>query len=122
MVQLLFEDNAEFGYGMLLAQKAIREGLKAKVEDVVANGDNADVKAAGQEWLDTYSVGATNGAATEKLIAALEACGCDKAKDILAQKDYLGKNPSGSSAVTAGHTISVSAVLTMFSQADATST
>ena len=87
----LFEDNAEFGYGMLLAQKAIREGLKAKVEDVVANGDNADVKAAGQEWLDTYSVGATNGAATEKLIAALEACGCDKAKDILAQKDYLGK-------------------------------
>ena len=34
----LFEDNAEFGYGMLLAQKAIRDGLKAKVEDVVANG------------------------------------------------------------------------------------
>ena len=28
----LFEDNAEFGYGMLLAQNAIRDGLKAKVE------------------------------------------------------------------------------------------
>ncbi len=26
----LFEDNAEFGYGMLLAQKAIRDGLKSK--------------------------------------------------------------------------------------------
>ena len=25
----LFEDNAEFGYGMLLAQNAIRDGLKA---------------------------------------------------------------------------------------------
>ncbi len=87
----LFEDNAEFGYGMLLAQKAIRDGLKAKVEDVVANGDNEDVKAAGQEWLDTFSVGAANGAATDKLVAALEACGCDKAKDILAQKDYLAK-------------------------------
>ena len=87
----LFEDNAEFGYGMLLAQETIRKGLKAKVEDLVANGDNEAVKAAGQEWLDTYGVGATNGTATEKLIAALEACGCDKAKEILKDKDFLGK-------------------------------
>ena len=87
----LFEDNAEFGYGMLLAQRAIRGGLKEKIEDLVANGTNEDVKAAGQVWLDTYAVGATNGAATEKLVAALEACGCDKAKEILAQKDFLSK-------------------------------
>ena len=87
----LFEDNAEFGYGMLLAQRAIRGGLKEKIEDLVANGTNEDVKAAGQEWLDTYAVGTTNGAATEKLVAALEACGCDKANEILAQKDFLSK-------------------------------
>ena len=87
----LFEDNAEFGYGMLRAQRAIRGGLKEKIEDLVANGTNEDVKAAGQEWLDTYAVGATNGAATEKLVAALEACGCDKANEILAQKDFLSK-------------------------------
>ena len=87
----LFEDNAEFGYGMLLAQRAIRDGLKAKVEAVVAEGKDEAVKEAGQEWLDTFSVGATNGAATDKLIAALEACGCDAAKEILAQKDYLSK-------------------------------
>ncbi|WP_276901157.1 pyruvate:ferredoxin (flavodoxin) oxidoreductase [Blautia hydrogenotrophica] len=87
----LFEDNAEFGYGMLLAQNAIREGLKAKVEDLVANGSNEDVKAAGQEWIDTYASGVTNGAATDKLIAALEACGCGKAKEILVQKDFLSK-------------------------------
>ena len=87
----LFEDNAEFGYGMLLAQRAIRGGLKEKIEDLVANGTNEDVKAAGQEWLDTYAVGTTNGAATEQLVAALEACGCDKAKEILAQKDFLSK-------------------------------
>ena len=87
----LFEDNAEFGYGMLLAQRAIRGGLKEKIEDLVANGTNEDVKAAGQEWLDTYAVGATNGAATEKLVVALEACGCDKANEILAQKDFLSK-------------------------------
>ena len=87
----LFEDNAEFGYGMLLAQRAIRGGLKEKIEDLVANGTNEDVKTAGQEWLDTYAVGATNGAATEKLVVALEACGCDKANEILAQKDFLSK-------------------------------
>ena len=87
----LFEDNAEFGYGMLLAQNAIRDGLKAKVEALVAGDAPADVKEAGQEWLDTYTVGATNGTATDKLIAALEACGCEKAQDILKNKDYLGK-------------------------------
>ena len=76
---------------MLLAQRAIRGGLKEKIEDLVANGTNEDVKAAGQEWLDTYAVGATNGAATEKLVAVLEACGCDKANEILAQKDFLSK-------------------------------
>ena len=87
----LFEDNAEFGYGMLLAQKAIRDGLKEKVEALVASTDKEDVKAAGQEWLDTFSVGATNGAATDKLVAALEACGCEAAKEILEQKDFLSK-------------------------------
>ena len=87
----LFEDAAEFGYGMLLAQNAIRGGLKAKVEDIAATAEKEDVKAAAQEWLDTYGVGATNGVATDKLVAALEACGCDKGKEILAQKDFLAK-------------------------------
>ena len=87
----LFEDNAEFGYGMLLAQKAIRNGLKTKVEDLIANTDKEEVKTAGQEWLDTFSVGVTNGAATDKLIAALESCGCEKAQEILKNKDYLAK-------------------------------
>ena len=87
----LFEDAAEFGYGMLLANNALRGALKEKVEDVVANGTNEDIKAAGQEWLDTYGCGVTNGPATDKLIKALEACGCDKAQEILAQKDFLGK-------------------------------
>ena len=87
----LFEDNAEFGYGMLLAQKAIRDGLKTKVEALVESIENEDVKAACQEWLDTFSVGALNGTATDKLVAALEACGCEAGKEILAQKDFLAK-------------------------------
>ncbi len=87
----LFEDAAEFGYGMLLAQNAIRGGLKTKVEDLAANAEKEDVKAAAKEWLDTYACGATNGAATDKLVAALEACGCDKAQVILKDKEFLAK-------------------------------
>ena len=88
----LFEDNAEFGYGMLLAQNAIRDGLKAKVEAVMA-GECAteEVKAACKEWLDTYTVGATNGAATDKLVALLENCECDTCKEIVKNKDFLSK-------------------------------
>ncbi|MDD3361506.1 MAG: pyruvate:ferredoxin (flavodoxin) oxidoreductase [Hespellia sp.] len=88
----LFEDNAEFGLGMLLAQKAIRTRLKAKVEGF-AESDNADVAAAAKEYIDTFGCGASNGTATDKLIAAMEACGCDNddKKEILAQKDFLAK-------------------------------
>ncbi len=88
----LFEDNAEFGYGMLLAQKAIRGGLKEKVESVMAyEGSSEEVKAACQEWLDTFGSGITNGAATDKLVAALEGCDCDVCKDIVKNKDFLAK-------------------------------
>ncbi|WP_026890203.1 pyruvate:ferredoxin (flavodoxin) oxidoreductase [Lacrimispora aerotolerans] len=88
----LFEDNAEFGYGMLLAQNAIRGGLRSKVEEIL-NSDKASesVKAACQEYLDTYTVGATNGSASNKLISALEGCDCELGKDILKSKDFLGK-------------------------------
>ena len=89
----LFEDNAEFGYGMLLAQNTIRERLKGEVEALAETAENADVKAAAQEYLDTFSCGATNGTATDKLVKALEACGCDRAEkvDLLKNKDFLAK-------------------------------
>ena len=88
----LFEDNAEFGYGMLLAQNAIRDGLKSKVESVMAN-ENAtdDIKAACKEWLDTYGIGALNGSATDRLVAALSGVDCPVCKDIVANKDFLAK-------------------------------
>ena len=66
----LFEDAAEFGYGMHLADVAIRTRLRGIVEEFAANGSD-EVKAAAQEYLDTYHVGAKNGAATEKLLAAI---------------------------------------------------
>ena len=89
----LFEDNAEFGYGMLLAQNTIRDRLKVKVEKLAESGDNEDVKAAAKEYLDTFNIGAENGAATDKLVAALEACGCGcpERAELLKEKDFLAK-------------------------------
>ncbi len=88
----LFEDNAEFGYGMLLAQKAIRKRLKAQVEEI-AGSDKAseEVKAACKEYLDTFNCGVSNGDATDKLVAALDGIDCDICKDIVKNKDFLAK-------------------------------
>ncbi|GLC78838.1 pyruvate:ferredoxin (flavodoxin) oxidoreductase [Lacrimispora brassicae] len=88
----LFEDNAEFGYGMMLAQSAIRGGLKAKVEELVNSEKASDeIKAVCKEYLDTFESGSTNGSATDKLVAALEGVECDTCKAILKDKDYLAK-------------------------------
>ena len=87
----LFEDNAEHGLGMFVGQDKIREDLAAQVADLAANAEKEDVKAAAQAWLDTKEDGTKNQDATKALVAALEACGCDKAKAILAKKSYLNK-------------------------------
>ena len=89
----LFEDNAEFGYGMLLAQNTIRDRMKGYAATLAAEAEDADVKAAAQEYIDTYACGATNGTATDKLVAALEKCGCDRMEktELLKNKDFLAK-------------------------------
>ncbi len=77
---------------MLLAQNAIRNGLKDKVESIAASAEaSEEVKAACKEWLDTYTVGALNGAATDKMVAALEGIDCPVCKDVVKNKDFLGK-------------------------------
>ncbi len=78
---------------MLLAQNTIRARLKTKVEKIAEVAEKEEVKAAAQEYLDTFAVGATNGTATEKLVAALEACDCDLAEraEVLKNKDFLAK-------------------------------
>ncbi len=88
----LFEDNAEFGYGMFLAQKALRTGLKEKVEAVAASENTTEeVKAAAQEYLDTFNNGSTNAAAADKLVAAISGCDCETCKEIVKNKDFLAK-------------------------------
>ena len=88
----LFEDNAEFGYGMMLAQKQIRERLAADAQVLL----DTSVSAEAQAWLDTYENAATNTEAADALIAALENAELDgeanDAKvDFLKDKDYAAK-------------------------------
>lgn len=85
----LFEDAAEYGLGMLLAQNAVRNGLRSKVEALADSSDA--VKAAAMNWIDTYTVGATNGPTTDALIDALEKDGSAAAQEILAEKQFLSK-------------------------------
>ena len=84
----LFEDNAEFGFGMHLAQKALRNRLIEKVEALAETADG-DVKAACEAYLATKNNSKDNAAATDALVAALEKA--NVGEDILKDKDYLGK-------------------------------
>ncbi len=86
----LFEDNAEYGYGIFMAQDTLRKALIAKVE-ALAETATGDVKAACDNYLATKDDAAANKPATAALVSALEACGCDAAKEILKDKDFLAK-------------------------------
>ena len=69
----LFEDNAEHGLGLYLGQKKIRDDLKRKVEQLVElPGCCAELKAAAQNWLDTYGDTNANQAASAAFIKELE--------------------------------------------------
>ncbi|HAE44574.1 MAG TPA: hypothetical protein DCG37_03100, partial [Lachnospiraceae bacterium] len=74
---------------MFLANKAVREGLKAHVENIVAEGGQG--AAEGQAWLDTYKLGKENSVATDKLVAALADVDSADAKEIVEKKDFLSK-------------------------------
>lgn len=87
----LFEDNAEFGLGINLGQKAIRNRNIAKVEKLVSETANAELKAACEEYLATKDDGKLNGAATDKMVALLEKDSSALAAEILNDKDYLSK-------------------------------
>lgn len=87
----LFEDAAEFGYGMLLAQKSIRSRLRNKLETLSEKVSNEALQSAIQNWKETYQSGALNAIATDTLISALQASDETTAKEILNEKDFLAK-------------------------------
>ena len=91
----LFEDNAEHGLGMYVGQKFIRDRAIELIEEI-ASSDKADdeFKAAVKNFMDTKEDTKKNVEPTKALIAQLEkaaAAGCEKSKEVLTKKDYLGK-------------------------------
>lgn len=93
----LFEDNAEFGFGMALGQNAIRARLAEYIEKIAELTDKADVQEACKNYLDTTADSGANRAAADALIQKLEdlaTCSCEAgqlAKKALADKDCLAK-------------------------------
>ena len=69
----LFEDNAEFGFGMNLATTQRRAKLAEVIAEVVEVGKDEAIVAAAKEWLDNMDDAEGSRKAGEKLVAALEA-------------------------------------------------
>ncbi len=87
----LFEDNAEYGYGMFLAQNALRERALENVKEIAEKANDESKKAAAQEYLSSYNDGSLNKIATDKLIAAIGNAGTDAEKNVIGAKDFLAK-------------------------------
>jgi len=96
----LFEDNAEHGLGMQIATSLRRNRLAENVKTMIAvDWCDADLKAAGQAWLDAMNDGEASKAAAAKLVEELnasivEGCNCDAcvaARAVLADKDLMVK-------------------------------
>ena len=86
----LFEDNAEFGLGMFLGTKAVREALADDAKAAIEAGKgSADLKAALQDWVDNLMNGEGTRERADKLTALLEK---EKGSDELLNKIYAKKD------------------------------
>ncbi len=85
----LFEDNAEFGLGIALANKKQREIISNKMNAAIEKGVAPETEAAFKEWLEVKEMSQASKAVAPKVIEALEKEKCSCAKDILALKKYL---------------------------------
>ena len=86
----LFEDNAEFGYGMFLATKQRRLKLAELVSALAENVDD-EKKAVCQAWLDTMNDGEKSKATSAALAAMVDGMDGDLAKQIAGMKDMMVK-------------------------------
>ena len=93
----LFEDNAEFGFGMTLAQNAIHDRLKENVEKIAELSADEEVKTAVAKYVDTLTDSKASREATDALIEKLEVIAggdgeaAELAKKTLVDKDSLAK-------------------------------
>lgn len=87
----LFEDAAEFGYGMFLCEDTMRKNLKKTVEKLMEATKTESLKQAAGEWLATYEDGSASEAASDRLVGELLECECPLSDEILAKKQFLSK-------------------------------
>lgn len=89
----LFEDNAEFGMGMLLGARQLRERLAVKVQEAINSGVSEELKAALEDWKTNFSAGEGTRERADKVIALLEAEKGNNAllNEIYEEKDFLVK-------------------------------
>jgi pyruvate-ferredoxin/flavodoxin oxidoreductase len=92
----LFEDSAEFGLGLYLGVKQIRNGIAEVAKEAMTQDIPAEIKAALQEWLDTMYNGDASKAASAKLIPLLKGQKNPLLKQIADKKDFLVKKSNWS--------------------------
>ncbi|MDE7362974.1 MAG: pyruvate:ferredoxin (flavodoxin) oxidoreductase, partial [Oscillospiraceae bacterium] len=90
----LFEDNAEFGLGMFLAQDTLRKRAQSKLKEIAALDGHEKAKGLIDEYFKTENDGKANAEATKNLVEAFENCQCNNepaVKEVLKLKSYLSK-------------------------------
>ena len=87
----LFEDNAEFGLGMFLGVKAIRERIADNMKKGLEVESSEDVKAVLQDWLDHMNSGEGTRDRANRVMAVLANVDADYAREILKDKEFLVK-------------------------------
>ena len=85
----LFEDNAEYGLGIALANKKQREIINNLMNDAIEEGVSEETKALFEEWISVKDKSQESKIVAPKVIEALEKENSQKAKDILKIKKYL---------------------------------
>lgn len=86
----LFEDNAEFGFGMRMAVETLRDRLQTVMANNEANMPK-EAQELCQAWRENRASGAKTKELAPKIVAAMEAIDAPYAKEILSLKDYLVK-------------------------------
>lgn len=88
----LFEDNAEFGFGMYIATRHMRERIEELLKQLLESDACDCVKEAAQNWLDNKNNGETTREASEQLLEKLGCCEKnDIVNELLDKKNYFIK-------------------------------
>jgi pyruvate-ferredoxin/flavodoxin oxidoreductase len=87
----LFEDNAEFGFGMAIAQRTLRNRIHNVIETEADAFESDELKGLLKEWTENREDGEKTLELSEKIVPLLEKEESDAAKEILDLKDQLVK-------------------------------